>query len=487
MPVSHVREEMPVKAGKGIAMRTSVPGPETLRLLEKLSLQGGMGGNVSFFGDYQASSGCYLVDADGNRMLDLFGQIASLPLGYNHPALVRTVAEDPLMNSFAQSRACLGLMPPKQLPDLLEDTLLSIAPRGLSRVQTMLCGSSANENVFKAAFFRKRALQRSKAGRSATDFSEEELSSVMQNQLPGSANDLVMLSFSGGFHGRTMGALSCTRSKAVHKIDVPAFDFPVAPFPSLRYPLEEHAAENALEEERCLNELRRIFQECESQGKFIAGAIVEPVLSEGGDLHASPEFFKGIQRICGEFEAAFIVDEVQTGICASGHMWAHEAWGLEVAPDFVCFSKKALLGGYFYKEEFQPPQGYRIFNTWMGDITKVLLLKTVLQTIRSEGLQALVGVVGQALREVLESVSADHPDFVQNLRGVGTIIAFDCESPELRDTLVTELRNRGVLVGMNGSQSIRFRPPLTCGLPHVKEFQRVFEQTVEALALQRGA
>ena len=57
---------------------------------------------------------------------------------------------------------------------------------------------------------------------------------------------------------------------------------------------------------------------------------------------------------------------------ASGHMWAHEAWRLETPPDFVVFSKKALLGGYYYKERFQPPQGYRIFNTWMGDMTKVL-------------------------------------------------------------------------------------------------------------------
>ena len=54
--------------------------------------------------------------------------------------------------------------------------------------------------------------------------------------------------------------------------------------------------------------------------------------------------------------AAFIVDEVQTGICCSGQMWAHEAWGLDESPDFVVFSKKALVGGYYYKDEFQPPQ-----------------------------------------------------------------------------------------------------------------------------------
>lgn len=473
-----------VEPGSGISMRTEMPGPETRRLMEKLSVQGGMGGAVSFFGDYQASSGCYLVDADGNRMLDMFSQIASLPLGYNHPALVRAFS-DPLMSSYGQSRAALGLMPPKELPELLEDTFLAIAPRGLTRVQPMLCGSSANENVFKAAFFRMRAKQREAAGKASTDFTDEELASCMVNKAPGCANELSILSFSGGFHGRTLAALTCTHSKTVHKIDVPAFDWPTAPFPRLRYPLHEHAEENAKEEANCLQQVRRILQERSEQGRPVAGAIVEPVLSEGGDLHASASFFKGLQRACQDFGAAFIVDEVQTGICSSGRMWAHEAWGLEESPDFVCFSKKALLGGYYYKDEFQPPQGYRIFNTWMGDMTKVLLMRAVLKTVREEGLQALVTVVGQELTSVLEVASKQHPDFVSNLRGVGTIIAFDCASPALRDSLSMELRNRGVLMGTNGTQSIRFRPSLNFGLSHVKEFKGVFAETVQDLASRR--
>jgi 4-aminobutyrate aminotransferase/(S)-3-amino-2-methylpropionate transaminase len=330
-----------------------------------------------------------------------------------------------------------------------------------------------------------RTKQREAAGKASSDFTDEELTSCMVNKAPGCANELSILSFSGGFHGRTLGALTCTHSKTVHKIDVPAFDWPTAPFPRLRYPLSEHALENAKEEENCLQQVRRILQERSEQGRPVAGAIVEPVLSEGGDLHASASFFKGLQKACQDFGAAFIVDEVQTGLCSSGHMWAHEAWGLAESPDFVCFSKKALLGGYYYKDEFQPPQGYRIFNTWMGDMTKVLLMAAVLKSIREEGLQALVTVVGQELTSVLEAASQQHPDFVSNLRGVGTIIAFDCASPALRDSLSMELRNRGVLVGTNGTQSIRFRPSLNFGLSHVKEFEGVFAETVQDLASRR--
>merc|ERR1711879_1106050 len=162
--------------------------------------------------------------------------------------------------------------------------------------QTMLCGSSANENVFKAVFFRMRAKQRAEQGLKATDFTEEELSSCMDNQAPGCANSLSIMSFSGGFHGRTMGALTCTHSKTVHKIDVPAYDWPTAPFPRLRYPLNENEEYNIAEEQRCLDAVRSIFEEREAQGRPVAGMIVEPILSEGGDLHASPVFFKNLQK-----------------------------------------------------------------------------------------------------------------------------------------------------------------------------------------------
>ena len=60
-------------------------------------------------------------------------------------------------------------------------------------------------------------------------------------------------------------------------------------------------------------------------------------------------------------------------------MWAHEAWELPNPPDFVTFSKKAQVGGYFYKREFQPNLPYRIFNTWMGDPAKLMHLEVIVQ------------------------------------------------------------------------------------------------------------
>jgi len=481
MSASGYPDAKKVKTGTGISMKTPVPGPESAKLTQQLAKQGGMGGASAFFSDYGASTNSYLVDADGNRMLDMFMQISSLPLGYNHPGLEEAF-KDPLMATFGHSRAALGLFPPKELPQLLDETYLKIAPAGMTKVQIMLCGSSANENVFKAVFFHARDKQRKALGRAAGEFTEEELTSCMTNQAPGCVNDLSIMSFAGGFHGRTLAALSCTHSKAIHKIDVPSFDWPTAPFPRLRYPLNENDEYNKAEEKKCLDEVNNIFRKRKEEGRPVAGTIVEPVLSEGGDLHASADFFKGLQKACKDWGAAFIVDEVQTGVCASGHMWAHQAWGLEEGPDFVCFSKKALLGGYYYKDEFQPPGGYRIFNTWMGDATKLLLFRKVVETIENEGLQSAVKEVSKALFDILRDSAAAHPKYIKNIRGVGTVIAFDSDTPGLRDGLFKTLRNNGVLVGTNGTESIRFRPALNFNLEQVAEFKGVFNDTLSQLS-----
>lgn len=102
-------------------------------------------------------------------------------------------------------------------------------------------------------------LQRCKSSR-LTDHVPPRSDSCMLNQSPGSP-ELAILSFKSSFHGRLFGSLSATRSKAIHKVDIPAFDWPAAPFPELKYPLEEHAKENEAEEARCLEAYEKILIE----------------------------------------------------------------------------------------------------------------------------------------------------------------------------------------------------------------------------------
>lgn len=167
---------------------------------------------------------------------------------------------------------------------------------------------------------------------------------------------------------------------------------------------------------------------------------MEPILSEGGDIHASPDFFRKLRAFVKKAGSKFIVDEVQTGVGATGRFWAHEAWELATPPDAVTFSKKSQLAGFYCTEELVPkvknprpcpypypqrrrrrrvaiPHGlsrstrsksretgskrsfqaigvshatpphphtqaaYRIFNTWMGDPSRLLQFEAVLDCV----------------------------------------------------------------------------------------------------------
>ena len=126
---------------------TDIPGPNSVRLKKELdSIQNSSG--IQLFVDYSKSIGNYLTDADGNVFLDIYSQISSIPLGYNHPALLKAASDPKNLSAFV-NRAALGILPPQDFNEKLKSALLSIAPKGLTEVQTMACGSCSVENAFK--------------------------------------------------------------------------------------------------------------------------------------------------------------------------------------------------------------------------------------------------------------------------------------------------------------------------------------------------
>lgn len=298
----------------------------------------------------------------------------------------------------------------------------------------------------------------------------------MINQEPGSPN-LSVLSFRGAFHGRLMGCMSTTHSKAIHKVDIPAFDWPVVDFPKLRYPLDQFKDENVKEEERCLTLAEEAI--IVSQDKSpVAAIIVEPIQAEGGDNHASPMFFRKLRDIATNHGVAFIVDEVQTGGGSTGTFWAHEGWGLENPPDIVTFSKKMQTGGYYNKPEFRPTESYRIFNTWMGDPSKMIQLGAFLNTVEKDNLLENTTITGEYLMDGLEFLKNKYPDVLSNPRGIGTYCAIDFPSSQARDQIVSLLRKNGVESGGCGEVSLRFRPSLIFQPRHASEFLDIFEHVL---------
>uniref|UniRef100_I3M573 4-aminobutyrate aminotransferase n=1 Tax=Ictidomys tridecemlineatus TaxID=43179 RepID=I3M573_ICTTR len=394
----------------GPLMKTEVPGPRSRKLMEQLNVIQNAEA-VHFFCNYEESRGNYLVDVDGNRMLDLYSQISSVPIGYSHPALMKLIQQPQNASTFV-NRPALGILPPENFVEKLQESLLSVAPKGMTQLITMACGSCSNENAFKTIFMWYRSKERGQRS-----FSKEELDTCMINQAPG-CPDYSILSFMGAFHGRTMGCLATTHSKAIHKIDIPSFDWPIAPFPRLKYPLEEFVKENEQEEARCLEEVEDLIVKYRKKKKTVAGVIVEPIQSEGGDNHASDDFFRKLRDIARK--------------------------------------------------------PYRIFNTWLGDPSKNLLLAEVINVIKREDLLDNATRAGKALLTGLLDLQARYPQYISRVRGRGTFCSFDTPDESIRNKLILIARNKGVVLGGCGDKSIRFRPTLVFRDHHAHLFLNIF-------------
>ncbi|CAH1170440.1 unnamed protein product [Phaedon cochleariae] len=456
----------------GPCVKTDIPGPKSKALMGELSKSLFLG-SIQFLGDYDKSIGNYLVDADDNVLLDTYTQISTVPIGYNHPELLKVFQNEHNLKTMV-NRPALGVFPGVDWPKKMEHILKEVSP-GLPHITTMMCGSCSNENAFKNIFMAYRAKTRG-----GGDFTEEEKQSCVINQPPGSPK-LSILSFIGGFHGRTLGALSSTHSKAIHKIDVPAFDWPIAHFPKYKYPLADNCRENVEEDHKCLAEVEDLMEKYKKKDIPVAGVIVEPIQSEGGDNHASPEFFQCLQKICKKNGAYLLIDEVQTGCGPTGKFWCHEYFNLECPPDIVTFSKKMQMAGYFQTEEMSPKKPYRIFNTWMGDPGKAILLEAVLKVIKSQNLLEQVEKSGRRLLCGLHDLQSEFPCHLNSARGRGTFAAITAESPALRDDILKRMKKKGVQGGGCGLQSIRLRPALVFQEHHVDIFLDIFREIMKEI------
>ncbi|OBT55465.1 4-aminobutyrate aminotransferase [Pseudogymnoascus sp. 24MN13] len=420
----------------GPEIKTQIPGPKSQQAIKELDKVFDTRA-VNMLADYTQSKGNYIVDPDGNVLLDVYAQIASIPVGYNNPTLAKAAQSPEMINSLI-NRPALGNFPSHDWAQILETGILSVAPKGLDQVFTATTGSDANECAFKAAFMYKAQQRR---GGPDVEFTAEELSSCMNNSLPGASN-LSILSFKSAFHGRLFGTLSTTRSKPIHKLDIPAFDWPQATFPLLKYPLEEHATENAKAE-------------------------------------AAPHHYLPPPTAAFTHDAFVIVDEAQTGIGATGKFWAHEHWDLPTPPDMVTFSKKAQTAGYYYgNPALRPNKPYRQFNTWMGDPARAILFRGIIDEVKRLNLVEHTAKTGDYLYAGIEKLAVKYPGQFKNLRGKGqgTFIAFD--SPQ-RDAFLKKAKTVGVNIGGSGESAVRLRPMLIFDKVHADILLEAMEKIVK--------
>jgi len=271
--------------------------------------------------DLQGSHGPYLRDAaTGREYLDCYAYFASQPIGHNHPKLrdpefMQRIGEAALYNP-ANSDVYTTYM-----AEFVATFARIARPADMPYLFFVAGGALAVENALKTAFDWK----------------------VRKNLAAGKGEKgTQVIHFREAFHGRSGYTLSLTNTADPRKhAYFPKFKWPRIINPKLRFPVTEQALQETLAVEA--QAIGQIKQALVRNPDDIAALIIEPIQGEGGDNHFRPEFFAQLRQLADENDFLFIVDEVQTGMGATGTMWAIEQMGIK--PDVIAFGKKAQVCG----------------------------------------------------------------------------------------------------------------------------------------------
>ncbi|WP_107654364.1 L-lysine 6-transaminase [Nocardia suismassiliense] len=388
--------------------------------------------------DLQQSRGCKLVDErDGSSYLDMFGFFASNALGMNHPALAEDAEFREQLVTAALNKPSNSDIYTVEMARFVETFVRVLGDRRLPHLFFIDGGGLAVENALKIAFDWKSR----------------------HNESNGRAPELgtKVLHLTGAFHGRTGYTMSLTNTDPVKTARFPKFDWPRIDSPYLS---EDHDIDAA--EARALDQARRAFAE---NPHDIACFIAEPIQGEGGDRHLRPEFLQAMQQLCHENDALFVLDEVQTGVGMTGTTWAYQQLGVQ--PDIIAFGKKTQVCGVMAggRVDEVPDNVFvvnsRINSTWGGNLTDMVRVRRILEVLEQDSLIERSRALGAHLLDRLQILAAQHPS-ISEPRGRGLMCAVTVASAQLRDEVVTALREREhVLILGTGERGIRFRPPLT--------------------------
>jgi len=395
-------------------------------------------------------SGTEVWDVDGHRFLDFSAGIAVVSTGHSHPAVVKAIQEQAARFIHMSGT---DFYYAQQIT--LAERLNEMAP-GEEPKQVFFTNSGA-ESVEAAL-----KLARYVTGRPR------------------------FLAFIGGFHGRTMGALSLTGSKAVHKRGFMPLVPGVTHVPyaycyrcplNLEYPACDIACVKHIED--------TVFKHYVPADE-VAAIFVEPIQGEGGYVVPPPEFHPRLKALCEKHGILFVADEVQSGIGRTGKMFAMEHW--DVTPDMICLAKGIAsgmpLGAMVARRSLMtwPPGAHA--NTFGGNPVSCAAALATLDLVEHQFLSNAASVGAHMLAK-LRTMQEQHPT-MGDVRGKGLMIGVELvkdevtkeRAPELRNEVVQGCYKRGLLVLGCGANTLRFMPPLNTPVDMADEALGVFEETL---------
>ncbi|WP_049925428.1 class-III pyridoxal-phosphate-dependent aminotransferase [Halopiger goleimassiliensis] len=378
--------------------------------------------------------GPFCTDVDGNVLLDFTSHVAAAPLGYNNPQLRERLEAFDLVDpskiagqdfyvSNGGSPTDTDLPGPSQLMDRLLET---VDGYGMDRVFLSNSGAEAVENAIKICY--------ASGGHRA-------------------------FTFDGAFHGRTLGALSLNRSKAVHRKGYPEIPGVVSlPYPSTdeeyeRRWLTDGPGGNVVADK--LHPERGVIDPDE-----VAYLILEPIQGEGGYRPAHPEFARDLEALREEYDLRVVADEIQSGLGRTGDMWAVDA--LDLTPDVITSGKGLRVGATISRSDVFPEETGRLSSTWgAGDVVASLQGALTLEVMQEEDLLANVRERGEGLRAIIEDAVEDgEAPGIVDVRGRGLMIGVEFETKARREAVVEAAFERGLLTLGCGHKTLRLLPPL---------------------------
>ncbi|MEY4236887.1 MAG: hypothetical protein RL578_193 [Chloroflexota bacterium] len=280
-----------------------------------------------------------------------------------------------------------------------------------------------------------------------------------------------IVGFVGGFHGRTLGALTLTNSKAKYH----AHFGPLAPG-FLHVPFGSEG----------LDELEERIIARTIPGDEIAAFVVEPVQGEGGYVVPDKDFFPRLKQIADKYCIAIVVDEVQSGVGRTGKMWAIENFGIE--PDIIATAKGLgsgmPIGAVIAKEHWMRWKPGSHGSTFGGNPVAAAAAIATLEVIRDEKLMENALARGKeavdGLRAALKGSS-----IVTDIRGIGLMIGVDFTDADTAADVEVEAFKRGLLVLTCGDRGVRMSPPLVVNAEEIKTAVRIFAEAAAAVAARR--
>ncbi|HEY8415608.1 MAG TPA: aspartate aminotransferase family protein, partial [Thermaerobacter sp.] len=378
--------------------------------------------------EFVRGEGSWLYDRDGRAWLDCTSGIGVTVLGHAHPAVTEAIR-----HQAGRLLHCSNLY---RIPQQEELAARLARLTGMDRAFFCNSGAEANEAAIKLA--RRYAQLRAGDGGSAAGAAAPggEGGDGAPHGTEGTPRGEI-ITFYGGFHGRTLGALAATAQPQYHE--------GFAPLPGgFRYvPFNDaEAVEAAVTPRTC-------------------AILVEPVQGEGGVVPAAPGFLRRLREICDRHDLLLIVDEVQTGAGRTGTFLAVQADG--VRPDIVTMAKGlangvpigAMLASERLAEAFGPGSHASTFG---GNPLAAAAALATLDVIEGEDLCARAARLGEYLRGRLEELARRYEACVE-VRGRGLMLGLVLDRPAA--PVVQACFEEGLLVTVAGGRVIRFLPPLT--------------------------